>query len=240
MLSGMRILVVEDDLATRKMLRFLLEQSGGCTVEEAASATEAFEHFEYGTFDLVILDIRMPGPDGFDLCKHIRTTSNVPLMIVSAVGDTAARIRGLQLGADEFLPKPFDPSELLARVEAVLRRAWRAPRVSPDGQLRVGRLTLHLAQHEVELRSERGGARVAQLTPTEFKLLLVLARSPGRAIPRQELQEALWGPNAGETDSAYKTLNAYMAELRSRLEPNAAEPRLLQTVRGVGYRLDPS
>ena len=116
------ILVVDDDLTTRKMLRFVLEQQAGHRVVEAGDAAAAEQALDLEQFDLAMIDVVMPGIDGLELCKRIRATSNMPIMVVSARGDIQSRVRGLQLGADDYLPKPFDPSELAARVEAVLRR----------------------------------------------------------------------------------------------------------------------
>ncbi len=235
----MDILLVDDDLPTRKMLRFILEHGSGYRIHEAETPFEAAERVRADDFDLLLVDVMMPGLDGFELCKQVRATSNVPIMIVSARGDIPSRVRGLQLGADDFLVKPFDPSELAARVEALMRRTVRASRATPHGVLRVGDLTLDLAEHRVEVRAGRGSNRRIDLTPTEFKLLLVLARSPGEAVTRAQLQEALWGPAGVDPDAGYNTINAYVSELRARLEPNPRRPRYLVTVRGVGYRLDP-
>jgi DNA-binding response OmpR family regulator len=234
------ILVVDDDLTTRKMLRFVLEQQAGHHVVEAEDAIQAEAHLAQSAFDLAMLDVVMPGIDGLELCKRIRAISNVPIMVVSARGDIPSRVRGLQLGADDYLAKPFDPSELAARVEAVLRRTSRTARTDSDGRMRLGELTLDLTEHSVEIRDARGARRTVQLTPTEFKLLLVLARAPGAAVPREELHKALWGAAAAEaTEASYSTLNAYVSGLRERLEKDPRHPRYLVTVRNVGYRLDP-
>ena len=235
------ILAVDDDLTTRKMLRFVLEQQAGHRVVEAATAEEAERCIRDARFDLVMLDVIMPGLDGLELCKRIRTTSNVPIVVVSARGDIQSRVRGLQLGADDYLCKPFDPSELLARVDAVLRRTARSARTDQDGRMRIGDFVLDLGEHRVEVREPRGGRKQVQLTPTEFKLLLVLARSPGRAFSRQELQTTLWGPAAGQADSAAaanSTVNAYVSGLRDRIEEDPKNPRYLLTVRNVGYKLE--
>jgi len=236
------ILVVDDDLTTRKMLRFVLEQQAGHRVVEAEDATAALRHLDeaMSPFDLAMIDVVMPGIDGLELCRRIRATSNLPIIVVSARGDIQSRVRGLQLGADDYLPKPFDPSELLARVEAILRRSARAARTDTDGRLRVGEVTLDLTQHQVEVREPRGGRRSVQLTPTEFKLLLILARAPGKAFSREELQSSIWG-GAAEPDpeSAYSTVNAYVSGLRDRLELDPKCPRYLVTVRNIGYRFDP-
>jgi DNA-binding response OmpR family regulator len=231
------ILVVDDDLTTRKMLRFVLEHQAGHRVVEAGDGESAQHQINTERFDLVMVDVVMPGIDGLELCKRIRATSNVPIVVVSARGDTQSRVRGLQLGADDYLSKPFDPSELAARVDAVLRRTSRTARADADGQMRIGDLTLDLTTHCVELRDRRGARRTVQLTPTEFKLLLVLARAPGKAFTREELQTALWGTPT-DTSAGYSTVNAYVSDLRDRLETDPKQPRYLMTVRNVGYRLD--
>jgi DNA-binding response OmpR family regulator len=231
------ILVVDDDLTTRKMLRFVLEHQAGHRVVEAGDAESAQHQIDTERFDLVMVDVVMPGIDGLELCKRIRATSNVPIMVVSARGDTQSRVRGLQLGADDYLSKPFDPSELAARVDAVLRRTNRTARADADGQMRVGDITLDLTAHSVELRERRGERRSVQLTPTEFKLLLVLARPPGKAFTRAELQTSLWG-TPGDPSAGYSTVNAYVSDLRDRLEVDPRNPRYVMTVRNVGYRLD--
>ncbi len=233
------ILVVDDDLTTRKMLRFVLEQQGGHQIREAESAADAERRLTDAPTDLVLMDVMMPGADGFELCKRIRTTSNVPIIIISGRGDISSRVHGLQLGADDYLPKPFDPSELGARVDAVLRRTSRVPRTDADGRMRIGDLTLDLGTHAVEIRSVRSGTRRVQLTPTEFKLLLVLARAPGRAVSREDLQAALWGQAAIELDAGYNTVNSYVSELRGRIEPDPRQPRYVVTVRNLGYKLEP-
>jgi DNA-binding response OmpR family regulator len=237
-IASVNILVVDDDLTTRKMLRFVLEQQAGHSVVEAEDAAAAEAALANQSLDLALIDVVMPGVDGLELTRRIRATSNLPIIVVSARGDIHSRIRGLQLGADDYLPKPFDPSELLARVDAVLRRSNRSARTDAEGRMRVGEVTLDLTAHLVELRDSRGARRKVQLTPTEFKLMLVLARSPGKAFSREELQTSLWG-GSGEGASANSTVNSYVSELRERLEVDPKRPRHLVTVRNVGYRFDP-
>src|SRR6267143_230189 len=145
------------------MLRFVLEQQAGHRVVEAEDGESAQRHLDAERFDLVMVDVVMPGIDGLELCKRIRATSNVPIMVVSARGDLQSRVRGLQLGADDYLAKPFDPSELAARVEAVLRRSNRSARADGDGRMRIGDVTLDLTEHSVELRQPRGSRRNVQL-----------------------------------------------------------------------------
>src|SRR6266849_4735755 len=202
------ILIVDDDLTTRKMLRFVLEQRAGHRVIEAEDSLSAERCLAEERFDLAMIDVVMPGIDGLELCKRIRATSNMPIIVVSARGDIQSRVRGLQLGADDYLPKPFDPSELAARVDAVLRRSNRSARADGDGRMRIGDVTLDLTEHRVELRQPRGSRRNVQLTPTEFKLLLVLARDPGRAFSRQELQASIWGATSQAADANSSTVNA--------------------------------
>jgi DNA-binding response OmpR family regulator len=221
------------------MLRFVLEQQGGHRVVEAADGAAAQALLAAESFDLAMIDVVMPGIDGLELCKRIRATSNMPIVVVSARGDIQSRVRGLQLGADDYLPKPFDPSELAARVDAVLRRSNRSARADGDGRMRIGDVTLDLTEHRVELRQPRGSRRNVQLTPTEFKLLLVLARDPGRAFSRQELQASIWGTSGEAADANSSTVNAYVSGLRDRLETDPKNPRYLVTVRNVGYRFDP-
>ena len=234
----MDILIVDDDLTTRKMLRFVLEQQAGHAVVEAGNAVDAEHILDQAAFDLAMIDVVMPGIDGLELCRRIRATSNMPLIVVSARGDIQSRVKGLQLGADDYLAKPFDPSELLARVEAVLRRSTRAARTDSDGRMRIGDVTLDLTEHKVEVRESRGSRRQVHLTPTEFKLLLVLARAPGKAFSREELQTSLWGASS-VAEAGYSTVNAYVSGLRDRLEADPRNPRHLMTVRNVGYRFDP-
>lgn len=237
----MNILVVDDDLATRKMVRFILEQQAGHTVDEAPSAAEVQAKLSVGEYDLLLLDVAMPGLDGVGLCQRIRRTSNVPIMMVSAHGDVAARVRGLQAGADDYLPKPFDAAELAARVAALSRRLARSARVGSDGRMRLGDLTLDLTEHTVQVRRvgvEAKGRKVS-LTPTEFKLLLTLARESGRVFTRTELELALWGSERSGDAEPSNTVNAYISTLRGRLEDDPRQPRYLVTVRGAGYKLEP-
>ena len=231
------LLIVEDDLPTRKMMRFVLEQVLGHTVHEAETTAVAEATLRRQPMDLVISDVLMPGEDGFEFCRRLRTRWNVPLLFVSGLNDVDSKVHGLKIGADDYLGKPFEPGELAARVEALLRRSARTARTDAEGRLRVGDITIDLGQHEVEVRSVRGGLRRFELSPTEFKLLVVLARAPGKAFTHDELAQALWRTPGLEGSNA-STLKAYVSRLRSQLEEEPDKPRYLQTVRGVGYRLD--
>ncbi|MCC7103693.1 MAG: response regulator transcription factor [Chloroflexi bacterium] len=226
----MKVLIAEDDLATRKMLRFIFEQQGGHAVAEADTARLALEMLIAEQVDLLVADLILPDLDGFDLIRRVRRTSNVPIMVVSARAHLPDRVRGLKCGADDFLAKPFDVAELLARADAILRRSVRVPRVERDDQLKVGGLLLDKPNQVVELN---GRLRV-QLTPTEFRLLLHLAKTPGEVRTRRELEQAVAGDPHGVSESA---LNTYISNLRQKLESDPARPRLIQTVRSRGYRL---
>lgn len=225
-----RILINEDDLATRKMLRFILEQQGGYVIVEADSAEAALEMLGRERCDLVVTDLVLPGADGYELVRRIRRISWVPILVVSARAEIPDRVRGLRTGADDYLGKPFDPSELLARVEALLRRA-RHVATEEAGVIRAGALSIDLKR---QVASVEGGGQV-RLTPTELRMLTRLAQPPGEVHSRDELAEAIWGAAPNAAPSAITT---YVAELRRKLERAGGRPRLLQTVRGAGYRLD--
>lgn len=224
-----RILINEDDLATRKMLRFILEQQGGYSIVESDSTESALQVLRDQRFDLVVTDLVLPGADGFELVRRLRRVSWVPILVVSARTEIPDRVRSLRTGADDYLVKPFDPSELLARVEALLRRARRVAS-EEGGVIRAGQLSIDLKRQVAALE---GGGQV-RLTPTELRMLTRLAQPPGEVHSRDELAEAIWGTAPTASPSAITT---YVAELRRKLERAGGRPRLLQTVRGAGYRL---
>ena len=234
----MDILVVDDDLTTRKMLRFVLEQQAGHRVVEAENADSAERCLAEERFDLAMIDVVMPGIDGLELCRRIRATSNMPIIVVSARGDLQSRVRGLQLGADDYLPKPFDPSELAARVEAVLRRSTRAARADGDGRLRIGDVTLDLTEHQVELRDLRGGRRSVQLTPPNSSCSWCSPEPPARRFHARSSSSRCGAPRT-DADAGYSSVNAHVSGLRDRLESDPKHPRYLVTVRNIGYRFDP-
>jgi DNA-binding response OmpR family regulator len=208
----------------------VLEHQGGHRVHEADDPSRAAEQLRSPEYELLVLDVALPGEDGVEFCRRVRRFSNVPILIVSARAAVADRVRGLQAGADDYLAKPFDPAELCARVEALLRRAARVP-AQFDGKLRLGDLTVDLAEHVVNVR----GRRPARLTATELKLFCLLARSPGRVRTRDELEAGLWGQ---ALDNGHNTVNAYISELRRKIEPDPRRPRYIVTVRGQGYKLE--
>lgn len=226
----MHVLIVEDELGTRKMLRFVLEQQAGHAVTEAESGADALRLIAEHAFDLLLTDLTLPDMDGLELVRRVRRTSALPIIIISARVALPDRVRGLKTGADDYVSKPFDVSELLARVDALLWRSRRSPKVEAAGRLTAGPLTLDSEGQTVEV-SGRGKVR---LTPTEFRLLLNLARVPGQVCTRVDLERALALDGAPTTTGA---LNTYVCNLRQKLGDDPRRPELIETVRAHGYRL---
>jgi DNA-binding response OmpR family regulator len=228
----MQILVNEDDLATRKMLRFVLEQQAGHTVTEAESTEAALRLLSEQAYEMLITDLVLPGLDGYELVNRVRRHSPIPILVVSGRASIADRVRALKTGADDYLVKPFDPSELSARVEALLRRSRNTARGDLSGVVKVGSLTIDVTASTATI----AGRQAVRLTPTELRLLLRLARPAGEVRTREELAKAIWGDGPPASTGA---INTYVADLRRKLEPDDDSGGLLETVRGSGYRLLP-
>jgi DNA-binding response OmpR family regulator len=226
----MYLLIADHELATRKMLRFVFEQQAGRVILEAETGAGTLQALADQDCNLLITELTLPDMDGFELVRQVRRVSSIPIVIVSARSAIADRIRGLKSGADDYIAKPFDVSELLARVDALLWRANQTPRVEHDGRLAVGPLVLEPTAQTVEIE---GHGRV-RLTPTEFRLLMDLARAPGKVRPRHALEQAIAGDVAAGTPGA---LNTYISTLRAKLDTGPHGPGLIQTVRARGYRL---
>jgi len=225
-LKKTRVLVVDDEPETLKYVGANLK-ARGFEVVTAADGSEALKQATEDVFDLVLLDITMPGPDGFAVCQALRQDSNVPIIMLSARGQEKDKVRALDLGADDYITKPFGIEELLARVRSTLRRSQHDP--STAGPLVIGDLAINFAERRVT----RGGEEV-KLTPTEYALLVQLARSAGKVLSHSVLLQRVWGPEYGE-ESDY--LWAYMRRLRRKLEAEPDHPRYLLTEPGVGYRM---
>jgi len=225
----MRILAVDDDRNNLKMVSFLLEEEGYQVVTadngEAAIAKAESEHP-----DLVILDVMMPKLDGFETCKRLRQTMDVPIIMLSAKGETADRVLGLELGADDYLAKPFEPSELLARVRAVLRRSEISIYDDPDAAVSVSGVRLDPVSNQAFI-----GDRSIDLTPIEFRLLHCLMRNAGRVLRHQFLLSHAWGY---EYESDSNQIAVYVRRLRRKIEPDPANPTFITTIRGLGYRFE--
>lgn len=219
-----RILVVDDDPAITTALRRTLAFEG-YTVEVAHSGEEGLRKVRDWTPDLVILDILMPGIDGFEVCQRLRAADDTPVLMLTARDEVADRVRGLDAGADDYLVKPFAPDELLARIRAMLRR--REPRAQPD-QLRFAEIQIDARSHQ----AFRAG-REMRLSAKEFDLLAYFARHPRQVLTREQLLDAIWGYTF---DGESNVLDVYVGYLRQKLEAEG-EPRILHTVRGIGYVL---
>jgi len=219
------ILVVEDDQSLREVLQLGLRREG-FTVVEAADGRRALEVFRRTTPDLVLLDVMLPFLDGFEVCRELRRTSLVPVIMLTARADTVDVVVGLESGADDYITKPFEFPELLARIRSVLRRARAEGRRSEV--LHLGPLTLDLDSHSV-----RRDAEEIRLTATEFRLLVELARHPGQVLTRDQLLERVWGYTyLGDS----RLVDVHVQRLRAKVEADAGRPDLILTVRGVGYR----
>ncbi|GAA0493890.1 response regulator transcription factor [Streptomyces stramineus] len=222
-----RVLVVDDDPTVSEVVACYLDRAG-FTVDLAADGPAALERAAAVRPDLVVLDLMLPGMDGLEVCRRLRDDGPVPVIMLTARGDEEDRILGLEVGADDYVTKPFSPRELVLRVASVLRRD-RARALAPPAAppLRAVGLTLDPAGR----RATRGGGELA-LTVREFDLLAYLMRHPGRACGREELMREVWGWEFGDLS----TVTVHVRRLRAKVEEDPARPRLIRTVWGVGYR----
>jgi two-component system, OmpR family, response regulator len=226
--SAPRILLVDDEMSVQKLLTYPLRKEG-YDVVPAMDGREALDRLREDDFDLVVLDVMLPRVDGFDVCRQIRARSTVPIIMLTAKAEEVDKVLGLELGADDYITKPFSVREFRSRVKAVLRRAALAP---PEEQfeepIRQDGFLLDFERRQVEVRGE-----AVRLTYVEFEILAALARTPGRVFTRTMLLERVWG------DAAYRdprTIDVHIRHLREKLEQEPKEPELILTVRGVGYR----
>ena len=222
------ILLVDDEDSVQKLLTFPLERDG-FRVLQARDGEEALAKFAGERVDLVVLDIMLPKLDGLEVCKRLRAKSSVPIIMLTARDDELDKVLGLELGADDYITKPFSIREFRSRIRALLRRA-AAPRHDPrqDDVIVNDGIRIDLARRTVE-----ADGRQVQLTYVEFELLRILAANPGRVYTRQMLLEALWG---GSEYREPRTIDVHVRHLREKLEQDPSEPELIFTVRGVGYR----
>ena len=217
------ILIVEDEESLSDPLAYLLRKEGFEAVV-AADGQAGLDLFASEDIDLVLLDLMLPGIDGIEVCKLIRAESDVPIVMLTAKSDTADVVRGLESGADDYVPKPFKPAELVARVRARLREG----ETRPAELLRIGDVEIDVAGHQVT----RGGTALS-LTPLEFDLLVALARKPRQAFTREMLLEEVWGYRH-QADT--RLVNVHVQRLRSKVERDPENPSVVLTVRGVGYK----
>jgi DNA-binding response OmpR family regulator len=227
-----RILLVDDEQSVQTLLSYPLRKEG-YHVTSALDGREALDRFAEGRFDLVILDLMLPKLDGvpFDgveVCRQLRRRSQVPIIMLTAKGSETDKVAGLEVGADDYITKPFSMREFRSRVRAALRRSRMTGELPEEGTIDDGELKIDFGRRMVTLRGEE-----AKVTYVEFEILSALARSPGRVFSRETLLEHVWG------DSEYRdprTIDVHIRHLREKLERNPKEPELLFTVRGVGYR----
>ncbi len=226
--SETQILTVEDDERIRTSVRLALEEEGW-GVDEASTGEEALISFTRNPTDVVLIDIMLPGIDGFEVCRSIRRTSDVPIIMVTARNDTHDVVAGLEAGADDYLTKPFAPKELSARIRALLRRARSSD--SETSRIQINGLVV-IPEEGVVLVDERE----IHLTRTEFRLLVELASNPGRVLSREDLLQRVW-------DYDYfgdgRLVDVHVRRLRTKVEIDPAKPRYILTMRGMGYKLQP-
>ncbi len=225
-MSGMKtVLVVDDELKITRLLRDYLQQAGFGVIE-AADGPAALSSVRRHEPDVVVLDLGLPGIDGLDVTRTLRAESSVPIIMLTARSDETDRIVGLELGADDYIVKPFSPKELVARVRALLRRVEFA---DDDGD----RITAGDVEIDVPKMRVAVGGRVVDLTPSEFQIVATLARRPGQVFTRSQLLDALHGVSF---DSYERAIDAHVKNIRRKLEPDPRHPRFVLTVHGVGYR----
>ena len=223
-----RILIVEDEESYSEPLAYMLKKEGYEAVV-AATGPEGIDTFERGGADLVLLDVMLPGMSGVDVCRELRSRSGVPIIMLTAKDSEIDKVVGLEMGADDYVTKPYSGRELLARIKAVLRRRGEAE-VGESDELVVGRVAMDVERHVVTV----GGKGVA-MPLKEFELLEMLMRNEGRVLTRMQLIDRVWGSDyVGDT----KTLDVHIKRLRAKIEPDPGSPQHILTVRGLGYKLE--
>ena len=226
-----KLLVVDDDPEIRELAQAYLSQQG-FSVDCVDSGETMEAYLQEHTVDLIILDLMLPGEQGLDVARRLKSESDIPIIIVSAQGDDIDRIVGLEVGADDYVPKPFNPRELLARVRAVLRRARRAEStVAPDNQVQFGAFSLDLASH----RLTKNGASVP-LTSGEYDLLAILVAHPNKVLDRDRILDLLTGAERSPFD---RSIDVRVTRLRGKIEPDPSAPVFIKTVWGKGYMFCP-
>ncbi|MEY3430264.1 MAG: hypothetical protein RJB30_196 [Actinomycetota bacterium] len=224
-----RILIVEDETSFSEALEFLLGKEG-FTVVTAMTGTEALRKFEQGGIDLILLDLMIPEVSGTEVCRQIRAKSKVPIIMLTAKDSEVDKVVGLEIGADDYVTKPYSARELVARINAVLRRNHSEAGASDQGVIVAGGIRMDIDRHQVSV----DGIQVS-LPLKEFELLEFLMRNAGRVLTRIQLIDRVWGSDyVGDT----KTLDVHIKRLRAKIESEPANPKIIQTVRGLGYKME--
>lgn len=226
-----KILVVDDETNILELIKFNLEKDGHQVIT-TTSGEEGLRLAKIEQPDLIILDVMLPEPDGLEVCRRLRSdqaTSMVPVLMVSARGDTLDRVMGLEMGADDYIPKPFSPRELSARVKAALRRTkHKKPALMTSRELKSGGIVLDIEKFQVQVEGE-----FVSFTPKEFKLLKILMSHPGKVFTREQLLDRVWG---FDFNVDTRTVDVHVRYVRQKIEPDPANPTYIKTVRGVGYK----
>lgn len=222
-----RILIVDDEPSITEFVSYAMQKEGYQT-EVASNGEEALEKIENAHFDLFILDIMLPGIDGYELCRRIRAKMNTPILFLSAKDSELNKVVGLELGADDYLAKPFGVRELLARTRALLRRSQANEEAAHSSEISAGGITL-----DEDARTAQGDKGPIDLTPREFELLACLMRNAGKVVSREDLLRDAWG---WEYITETKTVDTHIKRLRDKIEAAGYDPKLVETVRGYGYR----
>ncbi len=224
-----KILIVEDEASFSEALEFLLGKEG-FSIVTAATGTEALRKFEQGGIDLVLLDLMIPELSGIEVCRQIRAKSKIPIIMLTAKDSEVDKVVGLEIGADDYVTKPYSSRELVARIRAVLRRNGNDEIESTSGLLTVGGVKMDVDRHQVSVN----GSAIS-LPLKEFELLEFLMRNAGRVLTRMQLIDRVWGSDyVGDT----KTLDVHIKRLRAKIETDPANPTVIQTVRGLGYKME--
>jgi len=224
-----KVLIVEDEESFADALSYLLGREG-FDVRVATTGPDALAEFHRAGADLVVLDLMLPGMAGLEVCRRLRSVSDVPLIMLTAKDSEVDKVVGLEIGADDYVTKPYSARELIARIRAVLRRRAAAGEEDPLDVLGVGPIRMDVDRHVVTV-----GSQPVELPRKEFELLELLLRNSGRVLTRQQLIDRVWGSDyVGDT----KTLDVHVKRLRAKLEPDPAQPRYLLTVRGWGYKME--
>jgi two-component system response regulator RegX3 len=224
-----KILIVEDEASFSEALEYLLSKEG-FIIETAATGKQALEKFGRNEFDLILLDLMLPEISGIEVCRTIRAQSQVPIIMLTAKDTEIDKVVGLELGADDYVTKPYSRSELVARIRAVLRRGNGTVSEADAGVLSVANIRMDIDRHQVSV-----GGQPISLPLKEFELLEFLMRNAGRVLTRNQLIDRVWGSDyVGDT----KTLDVHIKRLRAKVEKDPANPTLIQTVRGLGYKIE--
>ncbi|MCA1009908.1 response regulator transcription factor [Halobacillus halophilus] len=225
-----KILIVDDEESIVTLLKYNIEQAGFET-EVAYTGTDALEKASVTSFDLIVLDVMLPGMDGMEVCKKLRQMQvDTPILMLTAKDDEFDKVLGLELGADDYLTKPFSPREVVARIKAILRRMLREPAEVDETHIKIAGLSIYPEQYEATINEEP-----LTFTPKEFELLLYLANNLGRVLSRDQLLRAVWNYDfAGDT----RIVDVHVSHLREKIEPETKKPVYIKTIRGLGYKME--